>query len=266
MSEKVNDSVLFNEEDIEYFSHLDDNELSIVVQQMQYVANKVANDYSMISTAPWYRRALMTISGKLKKTEKEIIKNQALMTMYCTQIISEFVKRQMITQYKVNELERKINDLYIDMNQCVQYVGLTLKTTTLLFDIIGGNDNIFTIIKLVDKLKEIDEKYRDVFFNAISKFIPTNKKNSIERFFELKDANIKEKNFYIDFCERNEGLFSEIIKLFIELMNYNCFDENGIQKVIEMVHFDNKEENMIDFIKRILVLESNSNELLLTMN
>ena len=116
-------AILYSEQDIEYYKQMSEGELQETMEQMLKVGQRIVENHSFLQSAPWYKRALSTISGKTKRTQKEIATDHAIISVYCVQVIKEFVNRGLITQEKVNVLEGKVNELYNQFTRLVQVTG-----------------------------------------------------------------------------------------------------------------------------------------------
>jgi hypothetical protein len=63
----------------------------------------------------------------MRKTQREIAADHALMSMYCIQIMREFVERGFITQARISVVEEKLNELYAQFSRLLQATGCAFK-------------------------------------------------------------------------------------------------------------------------------------------
>lgn len=256
-----NEMILFSEQDIEQLKLLSGSELQSTIEQMVMLGKKVSDNYSFLETAPWYKRALATISGKTKRTQREIATDQALMSMYCMQVVGEFVNRGLITQSRVTELEEKVNEIYQQFTRLVQATGVAFNSvdnyTTLSLGIMTGyySDSLISAIHISNMLSKIDtnsEKF-NVIIGAIKKNISSEAKSTAHRLVEIEKASMSDLRYYQAFAETGIGSFARTVKICLKLIEANCFDEEGAEKAVKSAGFTNNELTFDEFVAKIII-------------
>jgi hypothetical protein len=228
---------------------------------MVMLGKKVSDNYSFLETAPWYKMALATVSGKTKRTQREIATDQALMSMYCMQVVGEFVNRGIITQTRVTELESKVNEIYQQFTRLVQATGTAFTAvdnyTTLSLGILSGyyTDSLISAIHIGSMLSRIDvrsEKF-NVMMGAIKKNISSNAKTTAKRLTELSKASANDMRYYQESSETEAGSFARTVKICLKLIEANCFDEEGAEKAAKSAGFTNNELTFDEFVAKIII-------------
>lgn len=256
-----NEMILFSEQDVEQLKLLSERELQSTIEQMVMLGKRVSDNYSFLETAPWYKRALATISGKTKRTQREIATDQALMSMYCMQMVGEFVNRGLITQSSVNELENKVNELYQQFTRLVQATGAAFSAvdnyTTLSLGVLSGyySDNLISAVHIGKMLSNIDvrsEKFH-IMMGAIRKNVVSTSKTTAQRLMEISNASISDLQYYQEFAETSMGSFAKTMKICLKLLEANCFNETGAMKAAQSAGFTNNELEFDAFVTKIII-------------
>ena len=256
-----NEMILFSEQDIEQLKLLSGSELQSTIEQMIMLGKRVSDNYSFLETAPWYKRALATISGKTKRTQREIATDQAIISMYCVQIVGEFVNRGIITQNRVTELENKVNEIYQQFTRLAQATGNAVNAmddyTTLSLGVLSGyySDSLISAIHIGNMLSRIDvrsEKF-NVMIGAIRKNIVSKPVLTEQRLLEISKASANDMRYYYEYAENGTGKFAKTVKLCLNLIEAKCFDETGAQKALNSSGFTNKEMTFDEFVTKIIL-------------
>ena len=257
------DIVLFTEQDIEYYKQMSENELQAVMEQMLSVGQRIATNHSFLETAPWYKRAVATISGKTKRTQREIATDSAIMSTYCIQIMREFVNRGLVTQARVNLLEEKVNELYCQFTRLVQATGVAVSamdeynTFALALQIGHYSDSLLSAVKIWSIIKRFDnneEKY-NIVLGAIKKYIPSVPRTITERLLEIRDASKTELDYYQEFVIQSNSKIAKAIRICLKLHNFDCLDETGAKKAIETAEISNNNFTIDEFIASFAICE-----------
>ena len=185
----------------------------------------------------------------------------ALISIYCVQLVREIIKRGILTQSKVKELEYKVDEIYQQFRMLLENAGTEFekidKYNTLLFGILSGyyDDSLISAIHISRILSNINirsEKF-NVIMNAINRNILSPTKTTIQRLMELSNATDKELNYYQAFSEKVSGSFARTIKICLKLIEADCFDEVGALKATQVAGFTNDILMFHEFIAEIII-------------
>ena len=252
---------LYTEEDVECFKQMAEGEQQVAIEQMISVSKRLSNNYAFLENAPWYKRALSTLSGKMRKTQREIATDHALMSTYCVQIMSAFVERGLITQARMGVVEEKLNELYAQFPRLVQATGNAFKGaqdyTTLVLAILSGyySDTLFSALKMCAVIQQFDRQSEqfDIVMEAVRKHIPSTPKPASIRLLELQYADKPTLSFYHEFAEEKDNAFFKAIRRCIKLREASCFDAAGVLKVLSAVGLENEALTLDEFIARVVL-------------
>jgi hypothetical protein len=230
------------------------------MEQMIEVSNRIAVNHTFLENAPWYKRALATISGKTKRTQKEIATDHAIISAYCVQIMREIVNRGLITQERVNVLEGKVNELYNQFTRLVQATGSAVNaiddynTLNLGLQIGYYSDTLMSALQIsaiIHRLNEQPQKLQ-IVLGAIKKYIIATPKTLAERLLEIQTADGDELAFYKNFNEHSNSNIAKSIRICLKLRDADCLDETGALKAVESAGLTNKKNTIEEFIADII--------------
>ena len=251
--------ILYSDQDIEFYKQMGEGELQKTIEQMVEVSYRIAVNHVFLENAPWYKRALATISGKIKRTQKEIAADQAIISAYCVQIMGEFVNRGLITQERVNILEGKVNELYDQFTRLVQATGSAVNAiddyNTFNLGLQTGyySDTLISALQIsaiICRLSEQPQKFQ-IVLGAIKKYIVATPKTVAERLLEIQTADGDELTFYKNFAEQSNSNIAKSIKICLKLRDAECLDEAGAIKAIEAAGLINNPNTIDEFIADI---------------
>jgi hypothetical protein len=254
---------LYAEQDVEYFKQMTEGERHIVIEQMISVSKHLSDNYAFLENAPWYKRALSTLSGKMRKTQREIAADHALMSMYCIQIMREFVERGFITQARISVVEEKLNELYAQFSRLLQATGCAFKDaqdyTTLALAILSGHysDTLLSALKIYATIQQFDRSSEqfNIVMEAVRKHVPSNPKSIAMRLLELQYADKPALAFYRELAEGKDNAFFKAIRRCIRLCEVSCFDDAGVSKVLSAVGLENEALTLSEFITRVMLCD-----------
>ena len=253
-------TILYSEQDIEYYKRMSEGELQETMEQMLKVGHRIAENHSFLQNAPWYKRALSTISGKTKRTQKEIATDHAIISVYCVQVIKEFVNRGLITQEKVNVLEGKVNELYNQFTRLVQVTGTAVNaiddynTFNLALQIGYYSDTLISALQIastIHRLSDQTEKFQ-IILGAIKKYITTTPKTVAERLLEIQNASSDDLIFLKKFVDQSNNNIAKCIRICLKLRDADCLDETGVLKAMEAAELINSKNTIDEFIGYIV--------------
>lgn len=252
--------VLYSNQDVEYYEQMSEGELRQTMEQMIKIGHHIAENHSFLENAPWYKRAVATISGKTKRTQKEIAADHAIISAYCVQIIKEFVNRGLVTQERVNILEEKVNELYNQFTRLVQVTGSAVNaiddynTFNLGLQIGYYSDTLMSALQIsaiIHRLSEQPQKLQ-IVLGAIKKYIIATPKTLAERLLEIQTADGDELTFYKNFIEQSNSNIAKSIRICLKLRDADCLDETGALKAIEAAGLANNQNTIDEFIADII--------------
>ena len=257
MSDEI---ILYSEQDIEYYQQMNLSDLQETMEAMVVVSKRISDNYEFLENAKWYKRALATISGKVKKTQREIATDHAIVSQYCVQVVKEFVRRGLITQERVNVLEGKVNELYNQFTRLVQATGAGLKAgddyTTFVVALQCGyySDTLKSALSISKMLGRFDVQSEKFHINveAVRKNIPSEPKTMVDRLLEIQGASTEDIDFYRDYAENYSGNLAKAIRLCIKLQEAGCLDEEGVLKTVAASNLKNEKLSFADFIRWIV--------------
>ncbi len=253
--------VLYSEQDIEAYKQMSESELQLTMEQMLQVGQRITENHDFLKNAPWYKRAISTISGKTKRTQREIASDHAIMSAYCVQVMREFVNRGIVTQERVNVLEGKVNELYNQFTRLVQVTGAAVNaiddynTFNLALQVGYYTDSLLSALQIgaiIHRLYDNSEKFQ-IVLSAIKKYIISTPQTTVERLLEIQNATSKELDFYKQFANQSNSSIAKAIRICLKLRDADCLDEMGALKAIEATSMTNEKNTIDQFIESIIM-------------
>jgi|GEM_PF-4732422 len=191
--------------DIEYFLSQKQSELDNIVAGMTALMLDSENKYETLKNQNWFKRMILTVTGKNKATTADIQKNSMEFDAYCTKAVAAFVEHQKISEGITFNLGLQINSIYdshIELKHALYGIASNLNERIesadnyhLLFEEItlgnfgGHNTDIYRILALFDAHTITDTRKMDNMEKLL-------RKNNI-----LKNGSISIEDYLLNVCD-----------------------------------------------------------------